>query len=140
MMLWMVSVLERSTFQSFSAVDKKPAKRAPLSRATQLAVRFLPAKTIGGAQALERESRISITMLLGGHDSSHSCETIHCGGAPACDRHATVDPSCCPHRSFWNEHQRLQSSAVGQQLAVFLAGRLNLEGIAQTETEFSYQF
>jgi len=27
--LWMVSVLEKSIFQSFSAVDKKPAKRAP---------------------------------------------------------------------------------------------------------------
>ncbi|RXH37038.1 hypothetical protein XH94_24405 [Bradyrhizobium zhanjiangense] len=28
--LWMASVLEESVFQSFSAVDKKPAKRAPL--------------------------------------------------------------------------------------------------------------
>ncbi|MDA9534846.1 hypothetical protein ACM41_00720 [Bradyrhizobium sp. CCBAU 21362] len=27
--LWMASVLEESVFQSFSAADKKPAKRAP---------------------------------------------------------------------------------------------------------------
>ncbi|WGR73043.1 MULTISPECIES: hypothetical protein [unclassified Bradyrhizobium] len=27
--LWIASVLEQSVFQSFSAVDKKPAKRAP---------------------------------------------------------------------------------------------------------------
>jgi len=72
--------------------------------------------------------------------SSHFMLNNHSGGAPARDRHTTVDLSCCSHRCIRNQHQRLQRSAIGRRLAVALAGRLSLEGIAQTEPEFSYQF